>query len=192
MDGDHKISLEEFLEAVQYKENRAGKSTEGFRQFIAHVAQTVSPTKKAITGAATTCWPPPIFILLITIVEIAVYIYYASRSDCSNLQECRPSFLMFWVRPVMLADLECAEQVAHMLLPRYQGLTMHDAAHAHKLSVILEECPYRTSLTLVAQRRLFPHHQPQAHLRSGPRWPTECAAGIRRGASFHIHCSMHL
>lgn len=90
--GDGKIGQEEFLDAMQYDQNANGTKTAGFRQFISHVASTVSPSRKEMKGAKTICWPPPIFIILITIAQISVYAYYANIAECSNVQECPPSF----------------------------------------------------------------------------------------------------
>lgn len=90
--GDGTIGLEEFLDAMTYDVNANGTKTAGFRQFIAHVATTVSPNKKEMKGAKTICWPPPLFIILITIAQISVYAYYANVAECSNVQECPPSF----------------------------------------------------------------------------------------------------
>jgi len=90
--GDGKIGQEEFLDAMQYDQNANGTKTAGFRQFISHVASTVSPSRKEMKGAKTICWPPPYFIILITIAQISVYAYYANIAECSNVQECPPSF----------------------------------------------------------------------------------------------------
>jgi rhomboid-related protein 1/2/3 len=93
VNGDGKIEWSDFYDAIVYSTNRQGESTRAFRKFVEFVAQhgTGRLDKKADKGAIK-CWPPPLFMILVTITEIAVYAYYASKGDCEDLSECPPSF----------------------------------------------------------------------------------------------------
>lgn len=89
--GDRKVSFEEFLDAAQYKTNALGESTGTFNALVRYLAQTGTGSKNEPVAQSINCWPPPIFLIVISIIQIGVYVAY-TREDCPNANECPVSF----------------------------------------------------------------------------------------------------
>eukprot|EP00055_Hartaetosiga_balthica_P016975 m.110392 g.110392 ORF g.110392 m.110392 type:complete len:367 (+) comp9220_c0_seq4:37-1137(+) len=97
-DNDGHVSFQEFVNGVAYRTNAEGRSTARFRSLVnvMHSYGFAEAKKKA--GKPTYlqsygCWPPPVFLLIITIAEVIVYAVFSAR-ECggeANL-ECPISF----------------------------------------------------------------------------------------------------
>ena len=74
-DGDGRVTFQEFVNAVVYRTNATGRSTSGFRGLVKAVALAYvkeSDTKRKDYLDQYRFWPPPVFLLIITIVQIIV------------------------------------------------------------------------------------------------------------------------
>lgn len=112
-DKDGVITFDEFVEAAQYSTNRSGDSTSEFNGFIGLVARAYvrpSDSESIEYLKSYKFWPPPVFMVIITIVQISLYAYYAAI-DCTAKglpvsYECPPTF-----RTALAFRPGCREQV---------------------------------------------------------------------------------
>ncbi|XP_015903155.1 rhomboid-related protein 2 [Parasteatoda tepidariorum] len=89
INSDGRLSYDEFLRMIYARE--LGEARPRFQRFVRFAALTVVPrSQQAITVRRYfeeyNCYPPPIFLLLISLVEIGVFIYY-----CVQYQELSAS-----------------------------------------------------------------------------------------------------
>ena len=97
--GDGRVNFSEFCEAAMFSTNRKGVPTENFNAFIRTIAKIYvreSDTQTKSYLAEYSCWPPPLFMLTISLAQLGVYIYYANE-DCTSKDipvglECPTSF----------------------------------------------------------------------------------------------------
>lgn len=98
VNSDKQISFAEFVDAATYKTNANGVSTQEFNVLIRLVAALhVAPNDFRMLKFLKeyNFWPPPIFMIIVSIIEIAVFCSYNSQS-CTDPShpglECPRSF----------------------------------------------------------------------------------------------------
>lgn len=98
-DTDHsgEITFEEFLDAVTYKTNANGVSTDDFNalvRLVAAVHVSSSDQKSLVKLEKFSFWPPPVFHIIVSIIQISVFAHYV-RQECDEDNaslECPLSF----------------------------------------------------------------------------------------------------
>lgn len=99
LNNDKRISFQEFCDAATYKTNENGQSTADFNILLRLVASVhVAPNNFSMLKFLKNYnWcPPPIFMICVSIVQIAVFCYYNSQSCAGDPAhqglECPRSF----------------------------------------------------------------------------------------------------
>eukprot|EP00730_Choanoeca_flexa_P019327 TRINITY_DN9434_c0_g1_i3.p1 TRINITY_DN9434_c0_g1~~TRINITY_DN9434_c0_g1_i3.p1 ORF type:complete len:366 (+),score=62.37 TRINITY_DN9434_c0_g1_i3:86-1183(+) len=96
IDGDHKVDFQEFVEAVVFTTNKRGEPTFYANSLVrlvaaAFVKDNDLESKDYLSHYAF--WPPPLFMIIFSIVEIALFIHFANRDCGSDVGlECPLSF----------------------------------------------------------------------------------------------------
>jgi len=90
VDGDNHVTLNELAQAFEFKTNQNGGTTATVDVFVRYLAENpIEPDKSQLVP----WFPfPPVFIILVTIAQIAIYVHYANEADCDNPNECPKSF----------------------------------------------------------------------------------------------------
>eukprot|EP00045_Choanoeca_perplexa_P004632 m.39473 g.39473 ORF g.39473 m.39473 type:complete len:364 (+) comp12677_c0_seq1:86-1177(+) len=95
-DRDGQVNFQEFVETVVYTTNSRGESTRYANSLVRLVATAYVKKNDAQSQSYLTqyqLWPPPVFMLIFSIIEIAFFIHYSNRECGAKVNlECPLSF----------------------------------------------------------------------------------------------------